>query len=232
MFTYRIPRSLENAVGIGFRVIVHFGKKKILTGIIGKVHNRPPEAYEAKAILEFLDDHPVVNPLQIKFWGWMAEYYCCHLGEVMNAALPTGLKLSSESKIQLNPAFDEIKAGFPIDDRERIILDALVDKGELTYGDCEKLLQVKSAYAIIKSLVAKNAVLVFEQVKEKYSPKVENRVRLDASFLVEKSSLEGLFDQLSKRPKQEEVLLKYLQQVPVYQRPELNEKGLDRRSFA
>src|SRR5690606_10929820 len=198
----------------------------------GRVHSKPPAVYEAKPILEFLDEFPVVNPLQIKFWGWMAEYYCCHLGEVMNAALPTGLKLSSESKIQLNPAFDEIKAGFPIDDRERIILDALVDKGELTYGDCEKLLQVKSAYAIIKSLVVKEAILLFEQVKEKYSPKVESRVRLAASFLSDKGALELLFEQLAKRPKQEEILLKYLQQVAVYQNPDLNEKGIEKKIFA
>ena len=232
MFTYRVPRSMESLVGIGFRVIVQFGTKKILTGIIGKVHNKPPVIYEAKAILELLDEYPVVNPLQIKFWGWMAEYYCCHLGEVMNAALPTGFKLSSESKIQLNPNFDEITSGYPIDDRERIILDALMDKAELTYGECEKLLQVKSAYAIIKSLVAKEAILVFEHVKEKYAPKVETRVRLDSSFLKEKPALEGLFNLLAKRPKQEEILLKYLQQVPVYQQPELNEKGVDKKSFA
>lgn len=232
MYTYRVPRNTESAVGIGHRVIVQFGPKKILTGIIGKVHNRPPEAYEAKPILEFLDDQPVVNPLQIKFWGWMAEYYCCHLGEVMNAALPTGFKLSSESKIQLNPAFDEIAAGVPIDDRERIILDALVDKGELTYADCEKLLLIKSAYAIIKSLVAKEAILVFEQVKEKYSPKVENRVRLTQAFVSDKKHLEILFDQLAKRPKQEEILLKYLQQVPVYKDPGQNEKGMEKKVFS
>lgn len=223
---------MESLVGIGFRVIVQFGTKKILTGIIGKVHNKPPGVYEAKPILEFLDEYPVVNPLQIKFWAWMAEYYCCHLGEVMNAALPTGFKLSSESKIQLNPSFDEIAAGYPIDDRERLILDTLVEKAELTYAECEKLLQVKSAYAIIKSLVAKEAILVFEQIKEKYTPKVENRVRLHPSFLEDKSSLEELFNRLSKRPKQEQILLKYLQQVPVYQQPGLNEKGLDKRSFA
>lgn len=232
MFTYRVPRNMESLVGIGFRVIVQFGTKKILTGIIGKVHNKPPGVYEAKPILEFLDEYPVVNPLQIKFWAWMAEYYCCHLGEVMNAALPTGFKLSSESKIQLNPSFDEIAAGYPIDDRERLILDTLVEKAELTYAECEKLLQVKSAYAIIKSLVAKEAILVFEQIKEKYTPKVENRVRLHPSFLEDKSSLEELFNRLSKRPKQEQILLKYLQQVPVYQQPGLNEKGLDKRSFA
>src|SRR5690606_32971250 len=168
----------------------------------------------------------------IKFWAWMAEYYCCHLGEVMNAALPTGLKLSSESKIQLNPNYDELSSNFPLDDRERIILDALVDKEELTYDECEKLLQVKSAYAIIKSLVSKEAVLVFEQIKEKYSPKVENRIRLNSSFLSDKKSLEALFDQLSKKPKQEDILLKYLQQVPVYQNPELNDKGLEKKTFA
>src|SRR5690606_12671044 len=132
MFTYRVPRSMEGAVGIGFRVIVQFGKKKILTGIIGKVHTKPPEDYEAKPIQELLDNYAVVNPLQIKFWGWMADYYCCHLGEVMNAALPTGLKLSSDSKVQLNPSYDEANSKFPIDDRERIILNALVVKGELT----------------------------------------------------------------------------------------------------
>src|SRR5690606_36396886 len=125
MFTYRIPRSMEEAVGIGFRVIVQFGKKKILTGINGKVHHKPPEAYEAKPILEFLDNNPVVNPLQIKFWKWIADYYCCHIGEVMNTALPTGLKLSSESRVQLNPNFDELTTKFPLDDREKIILRAL-----------------------------------------------------------------------------------------------------------
>src|SRR5690554_4872173 len=132
MFTYRVPRSMESLVGIGHRVIVQFGPKKILTGIIGKVHSKAPIVYEAKAILEILDEYPVVNPLQIKFWGWMAEYYCCHLGEVMNAALPTGLKLSSESRIQLNPGFDLANPDFPLDDREKIILDTLVNKGELS----------------------------------------------------------------------------------------------------
>jgi primosomal protein N' (replication factor Y) len=229
MFTYRVPRSMEGALGIGFRVIVQFGKKKILTGIIGKVHNKPPEAYEAKPILELLDNYAVVNPLQIKFWGWMADYYCCHLGEVMNAALPTGLKLSSDSKIQLNPSYDEAHSKFPIDDRERIILDALVVKGELTYDECENLLQVKSAYAIIKSLVTKEAVLVYEQLREKYSPKVETRIKLSPNYAQDPKSLEDLFGRLANKPTQEEIILKYLQQVPIYQKPELNNKGLEKK---
>lgn len=105
MFTYKIPRNLAEDIGIGFRVMVQFGQKKVLTGIIGKVHQKPPKEYEAKPILDVLDTYTMVNPLQIKFWAWMADYYCCHIGEAMNAALPSGLKLSSESKIQLNPAY-------------------------------------------------------------------------------------------------------------------------------
>ena len=229
MFTYKIPRNLTEEIGIGFRVIVQFGKKKILTGIIGKVHQKPPSAYEAKPILDILDNHATVNPLQIRFWAWMAEYYCCHIGEVMNAALPSGLKLSSESKIQINPTYDSDTSPYPLDDREELLLQALANKEEMSYEDCEVVLGIKSIHGIIKSLVIKEAILVFEQVKEKYSPKVESRIRLVQTYVQDKSKLETLFHEIANKPKQEEILLKYLQEIPVYKKPELNQKGLDKK---
>jgi primosomal protein N' (replication factor Y) (superfamily II helicase) len=231
MFTYKIPRNLSEEIGIGFRVIVQFGKKKVLTGIIGKVHQKPPVAYEAKPILDVLDNHATVNPLQIRFWAWMAEYYCCHIGEVMNAALPSGLKLSSESKIQINPTYDSDTSPYPLDDREEILLQALANKEEMSYEDCEAVLGIKSIHGIIKSLVIKEAILVFEQVKEKYSPKVESRIRLAKEYVQDKSLLETLFNEIASKPKQEEILLKYLQEIPVYKKPELNQKGLDKKVF-
>ncbi|MBT0810632.1 primosomal protein N' [Litoribacter ruber] len=229
MFTYKIQKELLAEIQIGQRVMVHFGKRKVLTGIIGRVHQKPPKEYEAKPLLELLDSNPTVNPLQIKFWTWMSEYYCCHIGEVMNAALPSGLKLSSESKIQLNPNFDPYETKYPMDPREQVILDQLETKDELSYEECGKLLQLKSAHHIIKSLVAKEAVLIFDQVKEKFSPKIENRIRLHGKFIEEKAALEGLFELLSKKAKQEELLLRYLQMVPIYQKPELNEAGVDKK---
>jgi primosomal protein N' (replication factor Y) len=231
MFTYKIPRNLSEDIGIGFRVIVQFGKKKVLTGIIGKVHQKPPVAYEAKPILDILDNHATVNPLQIRFWAWMAEYYCCHIGEVMNAALPSGLKLSSESKIQINPTYDSDTSPYPLDDREELLLQALANKEEMSYEDCEAVLGIKSIHGIIKSLVIKEAILVFEQVKEKYSPKVESRIRLAKDYVQDKSLLETLFNEIASKPKQEEILLKYLQEIPVYKKPELNQKGLDKKVF-
>lgn len=231
LFTYKIPRNLKDEIGIGFRVIVQFGQKKILTGIIGKVHQKPPVAYDAKPILDLLDNHATVNPLQIRFWAWMAEYYCCNIGEVMNAALPSGLKLSSESKIQLNPTYDSDTSPYPLDDREDILLQALANKSEMTYDDCVSVLGIKSIHEIIKSLVIKEAILVFEQVKEKYSPKVETRIRLSKEYASDKKALEGVFQELSNKAKQEEILLKYLQEVPVYKNPDLNTKGIEKSVF-
>ena len=231
MFTYKIPSLLKPQVQIGQRVIVQFGKKKVLTGIIGKVHNKPPQAYEAKPILDILDNQPSVNPLQIRFWVWMAEYYFCHIGEVMHAALPSGLRLSSESKIQANPNFDLESSKYPLDVREEKILEALENQAELSYEDCEKILGIKTIHPILKSLVAKEAILIFEKVQEKYTPKVETRIRLVPEIASDKNALQAVFEAVQGKPKQESILLKYLRDVPVFNKPQLNEKGLDKASL-
>ncbi|MBN3518459.1 primosomal protein N' [Algoriphagus lutimaris] len=231
MFTYRIPAALVPQVQIGARVIVQFGRKKVLTGIIGKVHSKPPKAYEAKPILDILDEQPTVNPLQIRFWVWMAEYYCCHIGEVMLAALPSGLRLSSESKVQLHPNFVAEESQYPLDAREELILEALENKAELSYEDCEKILGIKTIHPILKSLVYKEAILIFERVQDKYTPKVETRIRLKQEIAEDKQTLEQLFEQLSGKVKQESILLKYLRDIPVFNNPSLNEKGLDKTSL-
>lgn len=231
-FTYRIPITLQSLIGIGFRVIVPFGKKKILTGIVAKVHGKAPSVYEAKLILDLLDSTPVVNAMQINFWGWMSSYYCCHIGEVMNAALPSGLKISSESKVQMHPDFEMENPGFPMDTRELVLLEVLQDKKELDMQACSELLGLKSAHLIIKSLLIKEAVLLFEEIKEKYQPKKETRIKLCSKYLNDKKELEALFDSLKSQSKQEEILLKYLQQVPVYQQPQLNESGVLKNLFS
>lgn len=231
MFTYKIPKNLQPLIQIGLRVIVQFGRKKVLTGIIGKVHNKPPQAYEAKPILDILDDQPSVNPLQIRFWFWMAEYYFCHIGEVMFAAIPSGLRLSSESKIQANPNFDVESSKYPLDVREEKILEALEKKEELSYEDCEQILGIKTIHPILKSLVAKEAILIFERVQEKYSPKVETRIRLTSQILTTKGALEAIFETVQGKPKQESILLKFLRDVPVFNKPHLNEKGVEKSTL-
>jgi len=104
-FTYLLPESLVEKAMPGMRVIIGFGKKKIYTAIIYSVHNRKPKNFDVKPVIDILDDSTVVNERQLKLWDWISEYYMCSLGEVYNAALPSGLKLESESRILYNSDF-------------------------------------------------------------------------------------------------------------------------------
>lgn len=225
-FTYRIPFDLNDQVQIGARVVVQFGSKKILTGIIGKLHENAPTVYEARYILELLDDRSILAPQQLSFFSWIAEYYMCTIGEVYNMALPSGLKLSSESRIQLNPSFKADEEEFEFTDQENLVVSTLRNDKTMNYTELGSLLQTSNLNPILKSLIKKNTILIFEEVKERYKPKIEKRIKLHQRFILDKSKLESLFSELEKSPKQLDIVLKYLQKVPVYQNPKLNEKGI------
>jgi len=229
-FTYRVPRALGDLIKPGLRVIVPFGQKKVLTGIVVRLHTQPPRDYEAKYILELLDSEEVIYAAQFSLYQWMADYYMCTLGEVVQAALPAGLKLSSESAVQLHPGLqpDDLPPT-SFSDKEWLLIRAL-QKQTLSYSEAAKVLQVKSIYSLLKSLSAKNAIILLEEVKEKYKPKTERRVQLARPYL-NKKNLEKLFLELEGKPKQEAVILKYLQLVPVLQHPELNARGLNKRAL-
>lgn len=226
LFTYRVPEEIRESICPGVRVIVQFGKKKVITGIVEKLHQKPPDVYVAKPILELLDTDPMVTERQMVTMRWMAKYYMCTLGEVVNAALPSGLKLSSESRIQLHPDHEWQDSEYPFDDRELIILNALDHNDSLTYREAADLIVMKSAYRFIKSLVQKEVIIIYEEVREKYKPKRVKKIRLNDQFLQDGEQLELLFAQLEKRPKQSDIVLKYLQEVPIYQSPEANEAGI------
>ena len=231
-FTYRIPQSMNELVVRGSRVIVQFGKKKILTGIVEEVHNRAPEVYDARYLLEVMDNEPIVRPAQLELFKWMAAYYMCTPGEVLNVALPSGLKLSSQSQIQLHPYFDFGTTPFQFNEKEQKLLEALLEKQSLTYAEAEEILEQKTLYNIFKQLIAKEAIILFEAVKDKYKPKRVKRIRLNEFYVSDKKNLQALFEVLEKQPKQSEVVLKYLKLCPVLQKPECNRQGLEKSLLA
>jgi primosomal protein N' (replication factor Y) len=232
LYTYRVPYELNDNVVIGGRVIVQFGAKRTLSCIVAAVHETPPKDYQAKYILEFIDDAPVVTQPQLKLFRWMAEYYMCTLGEVINAALPSALKLSSESRIQLHPAFVAEGSPYPLDDKEQRIVDALAseDGKALTFTEVGDLLEVASFHKVIKSLMQKDVIFLFEQMADKYTPKVVKKVRL-AEHFVTMAAVEQLFETLASKPKQVDVLLKYLQRVPVHHNEHLNHQGIEKAAL-
>src|SRR5690242_13016247 len=127
VYTYRIPSSLNKEISIGKRVIVPFGKNKIYSAVITGIHKKTESSLDIKDIQSVVDEHPVVNDHQIRFWQWMADYYMCTKGEVMNSALPASLKMESETKIMLVDDADERK---DLSDNEEIIADALKSRKE------------------------------------------------------------------------------------------------------
>ena len=120
-FTY----FTNHNIGIGQRVIVQFGVRKLYSAVVKKIHNKQPKEYVPKPILAILDEPPIVNKLQLKLWVWISQYYMCELGDVMNMALPSSLKLASESKVLIHPDFDgDISQ---LDSEEANIINALVN---------------------------------------------------------------------------------------------------------
>ncbi|MEH0153862.1 primosomal protein N' [Limibacter armeniacum] len=234
-FTYRVPVAMNDLVQKGVRVLVEFGARKLHTGIIADIHNRPPKNYQAKYLLDLLDDSPTVNELQLKFWNWMAQYYVATPGEVMKAGLPAGLKLSSQSRIQLRPEFD-IEEALDLEvlsDKELRLLRSLEQEDSIPYEQAADILEVKNPYYIVKELVRKEAILLFEAVKDKYKPKTKKKLRLNPIFLETEEGLEQLFASLGtkQKAKQEEVLMKFLMMVPVLTNPASNEEGIDKKEL-
>jgi primosomal protein N' (replication factor Y) len=207
-YTYRVPFELNDAVQIGKRVVVQFGKSKLYTAIIAGISKQPPAKYEAKYLVELLDDKPLVTPQQLHFWNWLAEYYMCNLGEVMNAALPSALKLASETRIVLNKEFEINRAA--LHDKEFLIVEALDLQPELTVSDIVKLLGQKQVMPILKLLFEKNIIHISEEVSERYKPRKRTFIILNPLYQ-HQENLKELFVILEKKaPKQADAVLAYI----------------------
>ncbi|MEO1254661.1 MAG: primosomal protein N', partial [Bacteroidota bacterium] len=223
-FTYIISNSERAIVKPGSRVVVSFGQKKIYTSIVLKLHEQKPEGYRPKEILEVLDDHPIVNEQQLQFFQWMSKYYMCSLGEIINAALPAALKLSSESYVGINPDIDILNED--LEDREFELLKVL-QTNDLSMKDVSDVLGLKQPQKVLKKLSEKGIVDLFEKVKDKYQPKKEKHIRI-ADHLINETALEEIINELEKKPKQQDVMLSYLKSVPVLDNPNANKKGISR----
>lgn len=209
-FTYRVPQDLNERVQFGMRVIVPFGRSKLYSGLVLRVHTEAPSVLSTKYILDLIDTRPIVSPRQVRLWQWIADYYMCTLGEVMSAALPSALKLASETKIKLHPDFTgDITL---LNERELHIAEALSYREEMTVAEVAKAAQVQKIIPVIKSLVDKHVVITDEEIRNPYKPKKKTFVRLADSYAEERSFM-ALLDQLGASPRtapQSDVLLSFM----------------------
>lgn len=206
-FTYLIPQQQENRVGVGSRVIVPFGRSKFYTAIVWKIHTVAPVDFEVKSIALVLDDSPVLLPYQFKLWKWISDYYLCTLGDVYKAALPAGLKLESETVIQLNLDF---KSDHRLSDKENQILNILEEEEEIAISKLTRRLEGVNLMPVIKKLLEAKAVELKEELKSRYKPKTERMIALVDRYQEERE-LSLLFEELNRAPKQQELVMKYIE---------------------
>ena len=232
VFTYRIPFELNDQLQFGVRVIVPFGRSKLLTGIVTEIHERIPEAYQAKFIEHVLDEFPIVTAKQFQFWKWISSYYMAPLGDVMNASLPANFKLSSESKVVLHPDFENDQQ---LDEREQIIVDSLHANDQMDLKELSAVLGIKTIQPVIKKMIEKRIILSIEALNERFTPKSIVCYTLTDTFADNElltSFISGLESKASSR-KQLEALLTVLSDgkyqgnsMQPVARKELVEKGV------
>lgn len=215
-FTYAISDEEALVLQPGMRVAVPFGKSKIYTAIIYSVHQNPPEAYEAKEIHEILDDYPIVSPVQLKHWEWIASYYMCTLGEVVRSALPGAFLLESETLILRNTAY-EIDENELLDD-EFLVFEALQHQSILKVQEVSAIIERKNVLPILQRLLDKNVIVLKEEVYEQYKPKLVRYVKLGAEYTSDQK-LEELLNSLTRAPKQSQVVLSLFQLQGKSQKP-------------
>ena len=205
-FTYSIPEAMVCFIKVFCRVVVPFGHKHFYTGVVTEIHDkRPDEGYEIKEIFVLLDEKPVIGESQLSFWKWISTYYLCSLGEVCRAALPTGLKLESETVVTINLEYEAVKAHKP---NEQKILDALSSSPGLSVSQLEKNTGLKNLLPIVNSLLTTGAIEIRESFKQSFKPKTETYVRLAGDLQTEEDIQNTLAS--IKSAKQEKLLLDYL----------------------
>lgn len=206
LFTYSIPEELEEAAETGRRAIVPFGPRKFYSGIIARTHSEKPTDIEIKDISDIMDDHPVVLPLQLRFWKWIGSYYMSHPGDILKAALPSGLRIASETTIESTGKTQEEQK---LNETQNKILDLLHDAGEMTLSQLSLSTGIKNLMPAVGRLIDTGAVRLKEKMRGKYRPRLETRVRFPRHL--SETDIETYFKEHNRADKQKEIIGKYIE---------------------
>ena len=207
LYTYRINEDEAHFLQMGMRVAVSFGKSKVYTALVHKVHTNEP-TYETKDIEYILDETPIVTPEQITHWQWIADYYMCTLGEVIKSALPSAFLLESETIIEI--AEKDLNSNLFSDD-EFQVYEALHYKTALKGSEVSKIIPKKKTLKVIKSLVEKGAARISERIFEKYVPKLVKFIRLAKDYQSQEGLQKAL--ELLKGEKQKKLIMAYFNHI-------------------
>jgi len=225
LFTYSITEAEAEFLKKGMRIAVPFGKKKIYTALVYKIHEEEPAAYEAKPIHQILDEVPVVNELQLKHWEWISEYYMCSLGDVYRVALPSAFLLESETIVLKNSSFTDESV---LTDSEFLVFEALGQQSQLSVLEISNILSKKNIFPILKTMIDKNAIVLKEEIYESYKPKLVKYIRLKEEHKGD-AALSSLLDSVKRAKQQYQALMTFFSVEAQTQKP-IKAKDLQEKS--
>lgn len=197
-FTYCIPEAYENDVRIGKRVVVQFGAKKFYTGIIFSIHSGPTSG-QVKGILTILDKLPIIDPIHLKLWKWIADYYMCSLGEIYKAAIPSLFRIESETYLYKNSKID-IKELNP---SEKAIVEIMCGSKGVPIKDIVKKLALPDTMRQIHRLIEREVITILEIIPRDYKSKTEKAVRFTGNS---KHIISEKLNELNRSKKQKYIL--------------------------
>lgn len=208
-YTYLVPAEMSDQIMFGMSVEVQFGKARHYAGIVVETEVEVPDVSKVKPILHVLDEKPLITPLQYRLWQWISEYYACSLGEVMSAALPSHLKMSSETRIIAGPRLEEEWPG--LDDTGILIAEAVITRKELKIDDVRIILGKKNVYPVLQPLMHLQVIAFQEELVARYKPKRVTAVKRGSVLMNDDGSgLQRLLEGKALSPKQTDLLLAFL----------------------
>ena len=205
--------GIDVPVAPGMRVVVQVGARRLYTGVVWRVHGVAPSDYAVRPVEAVVDDEPVLTPGQMALFDWMAAYYLCTRGEVLAAALPSGLKLTSETRLVLHPRWAQggRADGAGLGEGERRVLEALSLREGLSMKEVATLLGVVHPQRVVNRLLQGDWVMTEEEVKSRWRPEVERWVVPGADWPPTEEGLGDLLDGLGRRsPRQAALVMGYL----------------------
>ena len=209
-YTYSVPEEFRDDVQVGSRVLVQFGKKKYYTGIVEALHTNEPKGYETKPLVSVLDSEPILRYPQLNFWKWLSDYYLCSPGEVYKAAVPTGLKPESETRISLNPDYEPDETNpVKLTDHQALVLMVMQEHKRITMDELESETGIRNVAKTVMPMLDAGILEVDERIAERYRPKKITVVSL-CFPRQNQEKLHKCFDLIKKSRQQEKALLTYL----------------------
>lgn len=223
-FSYLVPEEMQCDISRGSRVYVPFGPRKLYTGIVADLHTNTPK-FKVKPIASLLDGTSILRHPQLKFWQWIADYYLCTLGEVYRAAVPTGLKVESETNLSLNKAIDLEEIGQTLTPAETELLNEVIVADHVRMSDLDRERSHATTARYVSRMLQKGIIVADEKATSSYKAKTIAIVSA-CNDVKNHEWLHQAFDAVTTATKQERLLIAFLELIKNQAVPEVTREEL------